>query len=136
MAKQDTDISYETKTIIVILLLLFVLPAGIVLMWFWMKWPIWLKVLITVIPFLFTFLVLGFMAWFFAVIFSNPDVAKQMQENTVQNSVVVTPTGTYSSLGQSCGKNAGPAGDAQCAPGLTCYHKNPSDPTDIGTCVK
>lgn len=75
------SMSYETKTIIVILLLLFVLPAGLVLMWIWMKWPLWLKILLTVIPFLFTFLIIGFVLSILAIVFSNKDVQKQMQEN-------------------------------------------------------
>lgn len=45
-------------------------------------------------------------------------------------------TTVYSSEGQSCGGLAGPAGNAQCTPGLTCQHKNPNDPNDIGTCIK
>lgn len=42
------EISYETKLTIVILLLLFVYPLGLVFMWFWMRnWPLWLKILIS-----------------------------------------------------------------------------------------
>ena len=47
------------------------------------------------------------------------------------------PGGQYSSEGQSCGTNAGPAGNAQCAPGLTCKYTTPQEQTSgIGTCVK
>lgn len=47
---QTTDeISYETKLVIVILLLLFVYPLGLIFMWFWMRnWPLWLKLLISI----------------------------------------------------------------------------------------
>lgn len=42
------EISYETKLTIVVLLLLFVYPLGLIFMWFWMKnWPLWLKLLIS-----------------------------------------------------------------------------------------
>jgi type II secretory pathway pseudopilin PulG len=42
----------DTKTIIVVLLLVTVFPIGVIMMWIWMKWwPKWVKLLIT-IPFL------------------------------------------------------------------------------------
>lgn len=42
------ELSYETKLVIVVLLLLFVYPLGLVFMWFWMKnWPTWLKEIIS-----------------------------------------------------------------------------------------
>jgi hypothetical protein len=84
--KKSDDLSYETKTIIVILLLLFILPAGIVLMWIWMKWPTWLKVLVTIIPFLFTFFIALFVGWLLTTIFSNKDVQKQLYEQMNKNS--------------------------------------------------
>jgi len=39
--------SNGAKTIITILLLIFIYPLGIVLMWVWTKWPIWIKILLT-----------------------------------------------------------------------------------------
>ena len=42
----------------------------------------------------------------------------------------------YSGVGESCGVLAGPGGNAQCEPGLTCQHKNPIDLYDIGVCIK
>lgn len=60
---RDRELSYETRTLITIILLLFIYPVGLILMWWWMKnWPLWLKIIIT-IP-----LVLGVFA-FFAIIF-------------------------------------------------------------------
>lgn len=42
------ELSYETKLIIVILLLLFVYPLGVIFMWLWMReWPVWLKIVIS-----------------------------------------------------------------------------------------
>ncbi len=41
-----------TKNIIVILLVLFLFPVGLILMWFWTSWKTWVKVLVTVIPFI------------------------------------------------------------------------------------
>jgi hypothetical protein len=47
MAQETPGLSYDTKLIIVLLLLLFVYPLGLVFMWAWMKnWPVWLKLLI------------------------------------------------------------------------------------------
>lgn len=58
------SISYETQMIIVVLLLLFVYPIGLIFMWAWMnRWPMWLKVLLT-IP-----LFLGVLALFSLIIF-------------------------------------------------------------------
>lgn len=47
-APSNQGMSEDTKTIIVVLLLVFVLPIGIILMWVWMKWPVWVKLLITI----------------------------------------------------------------------------------------
>lgn len=37
----------NTKTIVTVLALLFAYPIGLLLMWFWAKWPKWVKFLIT-----------------------------------------------------------------------------------------
>lgn len=49
--------SQRAKTIIVILLLLFITPLGIILMWFWTRWPLWVKLLVS-IPLLLPFLLI------------------------------------------------------------------------------
>lgn len=38
----------DTKTLITILLLVFVFPVGFILMWVWTKWKLWVKLLITI----------------------------------------------------------------------------------------
>lgn len=49
----ESEMSYETQVIITILLLLFVYPAGLIVMWWWMKnWPLWLKIIISLPLFL------------------------------------------------------------------------------------
>lgn len=45
---QNQGMSEDTKTIIVVLLLVFIFPVGLVLMWFWTKWPLWVKILISI----------------------------------------------------------------------------------------
>lgn len=39
-------LSYDTQTLLTVLLLVTIYPVGLVLMFRWMKWPTWLKVLI------------------------------------------------------------------------------------------
>lgn len=47
MAKSPNGLSEDTKTIITILLLVFVYPAGVIMMFVWMKsWPTWVKTLV------------------------------------------------------------------------------------------
>jgi hypothetical protein len=48
--KHQSGMSQDTKTIITVLLLVVVFPLGIIFMWVWMKWPIWVKLILT-IPF-------------------------------------------------------------------------------------
>lgn len=49
----ESELSYETRVIVVILLLLFVYPIGLICMWAWMRnWPLWLKLLISLPLFL------------------------------------------------------------------------------------
>ncbi len=54
--KGSSGTSEDTKTIVTVLLLLFVFPLGLVLMWFWTKWPSWIKLLISV-----PIIILGFL---------------------------------------------------------------------------
>jgi hypothetical protein len=44
---QSTGMSNDTKTIITVLLLLLMFPIGLLLMWFWVKWPVWVKIVIS-----------------------------------------------------------------------------------------
>jgi uncharacterized protein (DUF983 family) len=39
--------STDTKTIITILLLIFIYPIGLILMWVWTGWKTWVKVLVS-----------------------------------------------------------------------------------------
>jgi hypothetical protein len=43
---EQTGLSYDAKTIITILLLLLFYPVGIILMFVWMKWKWWVKLLV------------------------------------------------------------------------------------------
>jgi uncharacterized membrane protein (DUF485 family) len=64
----SSEMSNDTKIIVVVLLLLFLYPIGIIFMWVWMKsWPVWAKILIS-IPFIFGIvcIIFGFtiIGWF------------------------------------------------------------------------
>lgn len=45
--KSSQEASYDMKTLVVVLLLIFLYPIGIILMYVWMKWKSWVKALIT-----------------------------------------------------------------------------------------
>lgn len=46
MNNNQTGLSEQNKTIITVLALIFIFPVGAILMFVWMKWPMWLKVLL------------------------------------------------------------------------------------------
>lgn len=46
-SKTNEGLSEDTKAIVVVLLLIFVYPVGLILTWFWVKWKIWVKILLT-----------------------------------------------------------------------------------------
>lgn len=43
--------SNKGKNIITLFLLIFFWPVGVILMWLWTKWPLWLKIILTFLPF-------------------------------------------------------------------------------------
>lgn len=43
-----SGVSKDTKTIVTVLLLIFVFPIGFLLMWFWSGWKVWVKFLVSV----------------------------------------------------------------------------------------
>ena len=51
VATQGTNgASNDTRTLVTVLLLIFVYPIGVILAWFWSKWKAWIKILVT-LPF-------------------------------------------------------------------------------------
>lgn len=44
---RGSELSYDSKTIITVICLVTVYPVGLVLMFAWMKWKAWVKVLIS-----------------------------------------------------------------------------------------
>lgn len=79
-AKTPDEISYETKLTIVILLLLFVYPLGLVFMWAWMRnWPTWLKVLIS-LP-----IILGIIGTLIGIFFLSLLIRRVATDKNLQN---------------------------------------------------
>ena len=69
--------SQDTKTIITVLLLIFLYPVGLILMWVWTKWPVWIKILLSLlaIPVILVFLAVTGLVTLLAI---NP--ARQIQK--------------------------------------------------------
>lgn len=44
----SSGMSNDTKTLVTVLLLIFIYPVGLVLMWVWTHWPKWVKILLTI----------------------------------------------------------------------------------------
>lgn len=85
-------LSNDTKTIIVVLVLLFAFPLGLVLMWIWTNWPKWVKLLIT-LPLIIFFLAISAIVVLFA---RNQFQSRQVQrinENIIQQA----PSSSFSS---------------------------------------
>ncbi len=77
-----SEMTTDTKTIIVVLLLIFVYPVGAIFMWVWMKWwPLWIRILLT-LPF-----ILGVLCMIFGFVMAGfivRNAAKQQERmNTI-----------------------------------------------------
>lgn len=91
MAKKD-GMSDDTKTIVTVMLLAFAYPVGLIMMFVWTKWPVWVKALVTIplaIGVLISFLIGGLI--FSAV--KNGDMEKEVNYNYS----VTTPNEDYGS---------------------------------------
>lgn len=78
-----------SPTIVTILLLLFLAPIGIIVMWIWPKWKVWVKVLITsisVLPILFAIIASV------ALVAINPAAQFRKANNTTREVAVNTIT--------------------------------------------
>lgn len=78
-ANQNQGASEDTRTIVTVLLLVFIYPVGVIVMWFWTHWAIWVKILLSVlviIPIL-AFLSLG-------ILFAINPAGRIAQANNVQ----------------------------------------------------
>ena len=67
----------------------------------------------------------------------NKSVKEQILSTFKFTDQQLPPGGQFSTVGESCGPNAGAAGDAQCAYGLDCkYQTDQQKLNGIGICVK
>lgn len=66
-ATQDSGASQQTRTIVTIVVLFFFSPVGIIIMWFWSKWKLWVKILLT-----FIFLIIPFIVATILIVAVNP----------------------------------------------------------------
>ncbi len=64
VTQQNTGPSTDTKSLITALLLIFLYPAGLITMWFWVKWPIWLKIMLSLPVLILPFIILSMGALF------------------------------------------------------------------------
>lgn len=47
VTNSQSGTSGDTKTLVTILLLIFIFPVGWIVMWFYPKWPVWVKLLVS-----------------------------------------------------------------------------------------
>ncbi len=85
----NQGMSYQTKTIIVVLLLLFAYPLGVIFMFLWMKWPKWVKILITLGLFIIALPIIGIIAAVILVAV-NPNKALMQARDTQRASDIAT----------------------------------------------
>ncbi|MBP6994064.1 hypothetical protein KBB12_02380 [Candidatus Woesebacteria bacterium] len=72
-AQPQQGTSNDTKSIVTVLLLIFVYPIGVLVMWLWTKWRWWVKLLAS-LPFILIFVSVAAM---FALIAANPGAQVQ-----------------------------------------------------------
>ena len=95
-AGASQEISYDTKIIITLLLLLFFYPLGLIFMWTWMQWKGWLKFLVT-LPLILTMFVMFTMIALVGKAVRTATDERHMQMR-YQQMQTTTPTPTVSSF--------------------------------------
>ena len=89
----NSGFSDDTKTLLTVLALVFIFPAGVILMWVWTSWSKWIKILITLIPLVITFLVFLLIGFIFSHI---PKDAWKTNTSYSFNSTSSEPTSSSS----------------------------------------
>lgn len=95
--------SEDTKTLVTVLLLIFFYPAGVILMWVWTKWKMWVKALITALgclPIIFFFFFMIFAA---VLAIGNPEVQDELRKS-----------GAREECFKSCALEESPTSKANC----------------------
>lgn len=88
---KNQETSDTSATIVTALALIFLYPLGVIIMWFWPKWPLWVKIILS-IPFI-------ALAAAVAIIVANPqdqvEKARRVQELSTQSPTpIVSPKPT------------------------------------------
>jgi len=82
VTKTSNELSYDAKTIVTVVLLISVYPLGLVFMFLWMKWPLWVKLLVALpIALLVCIAVLGILA---AIVLIAVNPAAQIEKAQCQ----------------------------------------------------
>ncbi len=71
-SSQNSNFSSASKTTVFLLLLFY--PLGIIVMWFWPKWKLWVKLALTVLP-----LLLGIIYFSVIAAFVNPTLGDKLR---------------------------------------------------------
>ena len=86
MPQQSTGTSNDTKTLVTVLLLIFLYPIGVIVMFVWTKWKLWVKLLVA---FPFVLILLAFM-WLVLQVAINPGGNKGYQRAQCMNACLKT----------------------------------------------
>ncbi|NMC36207.1 hypothetical protein GYA49_04130 [Candidatus Beckwithbacteria bacterium] len=78
MAQKDSGVSEDMKTLVTILLLIFVFPIGFIVMWAWPRWKTWVKLLVS-LP---TILIFLFALFIFLAVVAAPSTQIKRAECT------------------------------------------------------
>jgi len=83
----STGMSDDTKTIVTVVLLVFVFPIGFFFMWFWAKWKAWVKLLVTVIGCLPFIIIILSMLGVVAIAALNPAARMPLEQQNMLNNL-------------------------------------------------
>lgn len=92
MAKSSQQSSDSTSTLVTILLLIFVAPAGLIVMWFWPKWPTWVKILVSLLVIIPLIIVLMFGGLFISAVLTGMGSLTSDHRQACQQACQNTPT--------------------------------------------
>lgn len=78
--RTTTGTTEDTKMIVTVILLVFVYPVGVIVMWAWTSWKTWVKVVVT-LP-----IILGVLFFVLLIVVANPPGQIQNAQNAPLNS--------------------------------------------------
>lgn len=81
-SKAASGTSQDTKTLVTVLLLIFIWPVGLIVMWVWSGWKAWIKILITVLSFLVILPIVAMLATVVLVAVNPSELLKKAKDAT------------------------------------------------------